>query len=711
MTAGCSDSESDWQSFQRSNCRHGNASTAVRQSPYPHSSHHSSYLSQHNPSAVPSSSSSMSVTSAMSRSPGMQQQQQARNADSSIGRPPSNSSSSSAPFSGTSRLPGGGGSSSIPPYSSPPSSAVSSSPASTSDDRSAAIAEYVEKRRQAKLNADSIRKERAREAEIKRAERQERDSGQQLQQRLGSVSSSSSVVGSSPSMPRSGIVTGASSGSSSGASSATSSRRASRGREGSESSGAYTDGHEVDRERRRAKADDDEEQEEAEPLHRYAKPLSRTTAHPASYQQPSSALYQSQQQRFPTRPLSPSAAASTASRSAASLGTASSTGSLQSRVTELEAQVAALQSQQRLFLAFMETSQTQLSLLRGAAQPVQAAAETAGSARLSSRRSQQPLSTQRSTQSIGSALRGDDSRQRQYESKDDIADRSGRRSGSYGVQRDKEEEEEEEEAEADLDEEREETAAYSSSTQPTRVTARTDRAEEDYRSHTAKASSTQLTTQPPQLPQPPLRSPSRSPPPPAAAAAASASSYFDSAADAMESDPFPVQTTYPCSNCGRSFNEDALERHVAKALCQKAARKPFDPTAQRLQDVKEQLSHVGGGRGPDRKGAGRRQQQQQQADEAGAAKQSKWRQERARLQEAIQAGKQISQALKEGKPLASIPVAVSSVPDDRVQCPHCLRRFAEQTAERHIPHCKNTQSRLGSKLAAGGTSSVTQKRK
>jgi hypothetical protein len=124
---------------------------------------------------------------------------------------------------------------------------------------------------------------------------------------------------------------------------------------------------------------------------------------------------------------------------------------------------------------------------------------------------------------------------------------------------------------------------------------------------------------------------------------------------------------------------------VQLRLCQKKERRVFDVRKQRVGhveaegDLQATRGRAGGGRGDS------------------ARKPSKWRLERARLQEAIEAGKQISQALREGRSLASLPAAVSALPDDRTQCPHCMRRFAETAAERHIPHCKQTQSRMSNR--------------
>jgi 5-formyltetrahydrofolate cyclo-ligase len=68
-----------------------------------------------------------------------------------------------------------------------------------------------------------------------------------------------------------------------------------------------------------------------------------------------------------------------------------------------------------------------------------------------------------------------------------------------------------------------------------------------------------------------------------------------------------------------------------------------------------------------------------------------WRAKHQEFQNAIKAGRQVSDAIKNGVDLRTLPVQrTAEEHDDRVQCPHCQRKFAELVADRHIPHCKNT---------------------
>ena len=573
------------------------------------------------------------------------------------------------------------------PRSSSPAAAYACPPASL-DDRSAQIADYVEKRRQAMLNAEAIKKERAREAEMRRMNGGGGDRAGQSSQ---------------PPIPRSGIVRGDASSSSSEANSAATSRRGSRGRDSgdgqwgrSSRAGDQAEGEEEDG---RLREDD------SPALHRYAKPQ-RSPTKPPTTALAMSAAPTAGPLPSPLPPAGKNAIAPPPPSRVAACGPLSPTSAsaLVGRVAELEAAVESLERQQRFFLAFMETTQAQLSLMRGTtAATLSAAAVTGRSVGRAASQMEPSASQRKQSTAAPSAARRPNIREEEEKRRLSRGDDS---------------EEEEEGNEQGEDEEEEEEVDYSgryrrtaqpppthppAAQQPPPTASRRPpphavspySAEPPTHSRNSSSGAQAARPFPPtddrfdsSLHHSAQRTASRPQGSPSSASAPPASVSSYDVDESMEDDPFPAVPTFPCPACGRRFNEAALAKHTAKGVCRRS-RKPFDVKAQRLGEVVAELAKVQGSQGRTggeaKSGRGRKEE-----------KGGKWRQERARLQEAIAAGKAIEKALKEGKSLASIPVAVSSIPDDRVQCPHCLRRFAENSADRHIPHCKNKQSRMNS---------------
>lgn len=68
-------------------------------------------------------------------------------------------------------------------------------------------------------------------------------------------------------------------------------------------------------------------------------------------------------------------------------------------------------------------------------------------------------------------------------------------------------------------------------------------------------------------------------------------------------------------------------------------------------------------------------------------KAQQWKQKSEQFRNAISQARACGEAEKKGLPM---PAAAPSDPslDDRIECPHCNRKFNEDVAERHIPKCK-----------------------
>ncbi|KAG5487645.1 hypothetical protein LSCM4_08090 [Leishmania orientalis] len=158
-----------------------------------------------------------------------------------------------------------------------------------------------------------------------------------------------------------------------------------------------------------------------------------------------------------------------------------------------------------------------------------------------------------------------------------------------------------------------------------------------------------------------------------------------------------------CRICGRSFRTSVAARH--EALCRKQANKPrrvFNMREQRLDGV-EGIKEVqrtaaragGGGGGRGGGGGGGRGGGSDAASAAVKGKLPKWKVQHEQFQAAMRAVRQQQGAGAGGGGFGSGPMAPPPAPipeeyDDRVPCPHCGRKFAQEVAARHIPKCATT---------------------
>eukprot|EP00470_Lotharella_oceanica_P016179 CAMPEP_0170193150 /NCGR_PEP_ID=MMETSP0040_2-20121228/56240_1 /TAXON_ID=641309 /ORGANISM="Lotharella oceanica, Strain CCMP622" /LENGTH=200 /DNA_ID=CAMNT_0010441715 /DNA_START=24 /DNA_END=626 /DNA_ORIENTATION=- len=146
-------------------------------------------------------------------------------------------------------------------------------------------------------------------------------------------------------------------------------------------------------------------------------------------------------------------------------------------------------------------------------------------------------------------------------------------------------------------------------------------------------------------------------------------------------DPFgpsePVELE-PCRHCGRKFPKKALARHIKLKICQKK-RKAFKASV--VDDsLKGELKQA--------QKANRKSKKELEKKKKEAKQIPKWKLQRMQLQEAMKAGKMMKEALASGKSLADLPPPTSSVPDNRVACKNCGRKFNEDRIAKHMNICK-----------------------
>ena len=157
--------------------------------------------------------------------------------------------------------------------------------------------------------------------------------------------------------------------------------------------------------------------------------------------------------------------------------------------------------------------------------------------------------------------------------------------------------------------------------------------------------------------------------------AAEAAMYEEEAAD-------PDCSMEPCEHCGRNFLASRLARH--QAVCQgrkKAAqRRQFNARAQRLAEGAElNVPNAPTPEGPSRAERNERLKRQSEA-----------------LRAAIKSARTAvdpSAAMQSDHAPVDPPAPIEEMPDDRVECPHCNRRFAPGPAERHIAKCQEIRAK------------------
>lgn len=145
-----------------------------------------------------------------------------------------------------------------------------------------------------------------------------------------------------------------------------------------------------------------------------------------------------------------------------------------------------------------------------------------------------------------------------------------------------------------------------------------------------------------------------------------------------------------CSYCARRFHPTRINKHEeACARAQSRKKKVFDSSKMRLNGT-DAAKYAG-----------------KTKKEEPPVKKSNYKQAHEQLIESLRAARKYTQYekdLKEGKAVGPAPTLpkVEIAADDRVDCPHCGRKFSKDAAQKHIPVCERMSGNKWKSTTAKG---------